>query len=185
MTLLDERERVAITFTLSMDYIPVEQNIEMGQLRVDVLDATYPGVYINRHVYCKFYLNEQMVFMTQAVEKSLQIAWNEFFEVEVRSRIDAKLRVMSYEFDPILGTQKAVYNAVIHLQRLEPCRPQDFTIQMAEAGRSIRLQLLFRPEWITRAVAIIQARSHAGRNFWNPENILRTLNQLRSSHASH
>jgi hypothetical protein len=39
MTLLDERERVAITLTLSMDYFPVEKNIELGQLRVDVLDA--------------------------------------------------------------------------------------------------------------------------------------------------
>lgn len=148
--LVDEHERVAIAFTLSMDYIPVEKNIEMGQLRVDVLDAIYPGRHVDKDAYCEFYLNEQMVFKTHAVKKSLRAAWNEFFEVEVQSRIDARFRVTEYEHDAILGTEKAVGNAVIDLQRLEPCRPKDRRIHMAETSGLIRLQILFRPEWTTR-----------------------------------
>ena len=79
MTLLDERERVAITFTLSMDYIPVEKNIEMGQLRVDVLDAIFPGHHLYMDAYCEFYLNGQMVFKTHSIKSSEHPAWNEFF----------------------------------------------------------------------------------------------------------
>jgi Ca2+-dependent lipid-binding protein len=153
MTLLDERERVALYITLSMDYYPVEKNIEMGQLRVDVLDAIFPARHLYRNTYCEFYLNEETVFKTHAAEQYLQPRWNEFFEVEVRSRIDARFRVTLYELDSYLGTEKVVGNAVIDLQLLEPYRPQDFhsTIQMAEASGSIRLQLLFTPEWTTRA----------------------------------
>ena len=151
MTLQDVRERVTLYFTLSMDYIPVEKNIEMGQLRVDVLDAILPGRHLYRNTYCEFYLNEETVFKTHAAEQYLQPAWNEFFEVEVRSRIDARFRVTLYELDSYLGTEKVVGNAVIDLQLLEPCMPQDFKIQVAEASGSIRLQILFIPEWTTRA----------------------------------
>lgn len=151
MTLPDERGRMAIAFRLSMDYIRVVKTIEMGQLRVDVLDATYPEPHDDRDVYCEFYLNEQMVFKTHAARKIIQPAWNEFFEVEVRSLIDARFRVMEYEHNALLRTEKAVGNAVIDLRRLEPCKPQDCTIRMAETSGSIRLQLLFRPEWTTRA----------------------------------
>ena len=151
MTLQDERERVALYFTLSMDYIPVEMNIEMGQLRVDVLDAMILGRNPYRDAYCEFYLNEQLVFKTHAVKQSLQPAWNEFFEVEVPSRIDARFRVTVYELGSYLGTEKVVGNAVIDLQRLEPCKRQDFTLELGATSGSIRLQLLFSPEWITRA----------------------------------
>jgi Ca2+-dependent lipid-binding protein len=143
MTLLEEGEPVTIRFTLSMDYIPVEKNIEMGQLRVDILDAIYADYHVDRDAYCEFYLNEQMVFKTHAVKKSWQPAWNEFFEVEIRSRTDARFRIMEYELDAILGIEKAIRHAVIDLQCLEPCRLQDFTIG---TSGSIRLQLLFRPE---------------------------------------
>jgi Ca2+-dependent lipid-binding protein len=152
MTLLDERERVAITFVLSMDYIPVEKNVEMGQLRVDVLDVMIPGRHPYKDACCKFYLNEQMVFKTHAVKQPLQPAWNEFFEVEVQSRIDARFRVKLKE-DNEDGTllHFSFDNALIDLQRLEPCKTQDFTIQLGKTSGSIRLQLLFRPEWTTRA----------------------------------
>ena len=121
----------------------------MGQLRVGVLDATCPGRFDNNDAYCKFYLNEQMVFKTRAIKLSWQPA--ETFEVEVRSRIDARFSVTEYELDTYLGTEKVVGNAVIDLQLLEPCMPQDFKIQVAEASGSIRLQILFIPEWTTRA----------------------------------
>jgi Ca2+-dependent lipid-binding protein len=151
MTLLDERERVAINLTLSMDYIPVEKNIEMGQLRVDVLDAIFPGSHLYSYAYCKFYLNGQMVFKTHSIKKPGHPAWNEFFEIEVPSRIDAILRVTVHTDDGILKIEKVVGTAAIDLQLLEPCRPQDFTIEVPEASGWIRLQLLFRPEWTTRA----------------------------------
>jgi hypothetical protein len=41
-------------------------------------------------------------------KKTMQLAWNEFFEVEVRPRIDARFRVTEYELDAILGTEKAI-----------------------------------------------------------------------------
>jgi Ca2+-dependent lipid-binding protein len=146
MTLLDERERVAITFTLGMDYIPVEKILERGQLRVDVLDATYPGRPVDREAYCEFYLNEQILFKTSAIKKLMRPVWNDFFVVEIRSRIDAMFRVTLHEIDDRLRTKIFVGNAVIDLQRLEPCRTQDRTIYMAETSGSIRLQLFFRPE---------------------------------------
>jgi len=151
MTLLAERERVALNFTLSMDYIPVEKNIEMGQLRVDVLDAILPGRHLYRNTYCEFYLNEETVFKTHAAEQYLQPAWNEFFEVEVRSRIDARFRVTLYVYEDDALSRLSFGNALIDLQRLEPCKRQDFTLQLGATSGSIRLQLLFSPEWITRA----------------------------------
>jgi hypothetical protein len=52
-----------------MDYIRVVKTIEIGQLRVDVLDAIYPEAHVHRNVCCEFYLNEQTVFKTHAAKK--------------------------------------------------------------------------------------------------------------------
>jgi Ca2+-dependent lipid-binding protein len=142
-----------------MDFIPVDMEIEprerlsnMGQLRVEVLGATdlpprYPIDYSDP--YCRFELNEQEVFTTKRRAATQHPAWNESFKVAIRSRIAARLAAHVYywatgENDNYLGS------AIIDLERLEPFKAQGYTLPLNGEGGPIRLQLQFRPEYITR-----------------------------------
>jgi Ca2+-dependent lipid-binding protein len=75
-----------------MQLDPSESINNMGRLRVDVLDATdLPAADRNGYSdpYCKFELNGKDIFKTQKQKKTLHPAWNEFFEVDVPSRVAA------------------------------------------------------------------------------------------------
>jgi len=85
---------------VSLKYIPVKMQLDpgesinnMGKLRVDVLDAKdLPAADRNGYSdpYCRFELNGKEIFKTQKQKKTLHPAWNEFFEVEVPSRVAAE-----------------------------------------------------------------------------------------------
>ena len=89
MKLRDEEGRPAWV-RVSLKYIPVKMELDpsesinnMGNLRVDVLDAEdLPAADSNgkSDPYCKFELNGQDVFKTKTVKKPLSPAWNEFFD---------------------------------------------------------------------------------------------------------
>lgn len=84
---------------VSLKYIPVKMQLDpsesinnMGKLRVDVLDATdLPAADRNgfSDPYCKFELNGKEVYKTDKQKKTLHPAWNEYFEVDVASRVAA------------------------------------------------------------------------------------------------
>ncbi|KAK6614513.1 C2 domain-containing protein [Botrytis cinerea] len=145
---------------VSLKYIPVKMNLDpsesinnMGKLRVDVLDASdLPSADRNGYSdpYCKFEFNGNSVFKTKVQKKTLHPAWNEFFELDVPSRTAANFicNVMDWDFG-----DKADFlgKAEINLNLLEPFKPKEMNLVLEGKSGSIRLRLLFRPDYVTRS----------------------------------
>ncbi|KAF9635988.1 putative membrane bound c2 domain protein [Lasiodiplodia theobromae] len=146
--------------TVSLKYLPVKMRLDpsesfnnSGNLRVDVLDAAdLPAADRNGYSdpYCKFVLNGKDVYKTDKQKKTLHPAWNEFFEVPIRSRTAADFRVDVYDWD--FG-DKADYlgGAVINLDVLEPFKQQEVTLGLDGKSGAIRLKMLFKPEFVMRS----------------------------------
>lgn len=145
---------------VSLKYIPVKMQLDpresinnMGNLRVDVLDATeLPSADSNgkSDPFCKFELNGQEVFKTKTQKKTLHPAWNEFFEVPIPSRIAAKFRVNVMDWD-FADKPDYLGGADINLGTLEPFKAQEIKLQLDGKSGTIRLRLLFRPDYVTRS----------------------------------
>jgi Ca2+-dependent lipid-binding protein len=146
--------------TVSLKYIPIKMRLDpsesfnnQGTLRVDVLDATdLPAADRNGYSdpYCKFSLNDKEVYKTKTQKKTLHPAWNEFFEVPVRSRTAANFEVNVYDWD--FG-DKADFlgKASINLEILEPFQSQEITLGLDGKSGAIRLKMLFKPDYVMRA----------------------------------
>ncbi|RAK77104.1 putative membrane bound C2 domain protein (vp115) [Aspergillus fijiensis CBS 313.89] len=146
--------------TVSARYIPVQMKLDptesinnMGTLRVDVMDAAdLPSADRNGYSdpYCKFRLNDEMVYKTKVQKKTLHPAWNEFFEAPVKSRLGASFRVDVYDWD--FG-DKADYlgGTPIDLQVLEPFQSKEVTYPLDGKSGAIRLKLLFKPAYVVRS----------------------------------
>ncbi|WEW58994.1 Tricalbin-2 [Emydomyces testavorans] len=145
---------------VSLKYIPVKMKLDpsesinnMGNLRVDVLDAAdLPSADRNgfSDPYCKFKLNGKEVFKTKVQKKTLHPAWNEWFECAISSRIVADFKVDVYDWD--FG-EKADFlgGASIALDALEPFRSQEVSLPLDGKSGAIRLKLLFKPDYIMRS----------------------------------
>ena len=132
---------------------PSESINNMGNLRVDVLDASdLPSADRNGYSdpYCKFELNGKDVFKTKVQKKTLQPAWNEFFEIPISSRTAAKFTCNVYDWD--FG-EKADFlgAAAINLDMLEPFKAEEFKYALDGKSGTVRLRLLFRPDYVTRS----------------------------------
>ncbi|KAL6252855.1 Tricalbin-2 [Rhinocladiella similis] len=146
--------------TIMLKYLPVKMELDpsesinnMGTLRVDVLDAAdLPSADRNGYSdpYCKFRLNGKEVFKTKTQKKTLHPAWNEFFEVAVPSRTGAEFKVDVYDWD--FG-DKADWlgSAVLDLRVLEPLQAQELTYVLDGKSGTIRLKMLFKPDYVTRS----------------------------------
>ena len=155
----DEQGQVS-SVKVSLKYIPVKMTLDpsesinnMGKLRVDVLGASeLPSADRNGYSdpYCKFDLNGHSVFKTKVVKKTLQPAWNEFFEVDVKSRTAAKFICNVYDWD--FG-EKADFlgGADINLEMLEPFKAQEVNLALDGKSGNVRLRLLFKPDYVTRS----------------------------------
>ena len=145
---------------VSLRYIPVKMQLDpsesinnQGNLRVEVLDATdLPAADRNgmSDPYCKFYLNDKDVYKTKTQKKTLHPAWNEYFEVPVPSRTAANFQVKVYDWD--FG-DKADFlgKADINLAMIEPFSQQEVVLGLDGKSGTIRLKLLFKPDYVTRA----------------------------------
>ncbi|KAE8384998.1 C2 domain-containing protein [Aspergillus alliaceus] len=145
---------------VSARYIPVHMKLDpvesinnMGTLRVDVLDAAeLPSADRNgfSDPYCKFRLNDEMIFKTKVQKKTLHPAWNEFFETPIKSRITADFRVDVYDWD--FG-DKADYlgGTPIDLQMLTPFQNKEVSIPLDGKSGAIRLKMLFKPTYVMRS----------------------------------
>ncbi|KAI8631767.1 C2 domain-containing protein [Xylariaceae sp. FL1651] len=159
LRLKDEENRTA-TVKVSLKYIPVKMQLDpsesinnMGNLRVDVLDAAdLPSADSNgkSDPYCKFELNGQDVFKTKTQKKTLNPVWNEFFEVVVPSRTAAKFNCKVYDYD-FADKPDFLGGAHINLEQLDPFRAQEVKLLLDGKSGSIRLRLLFRPDYVTRS----------------------------------
>ncbi|KAF3891487.1 Tricalbin [Trichophyton interdigitale] len=146
--------------TVSLKYLPVKMKLDpsesinnMGNLRVDVLDAAdLPSADRNGYSdpYCKFKLGDKEVFKTKVQKKTLHPAWNEFFETPIKSRIAANLRADVYDWD--FG-DKADYlgGTIIDLTNLDPFQAQEISLPLDGKSGAIRLKLLFKPAYVTRS----------------------------------
>lgn len=136
-----------------MQLDPSESINNMGTLRVDVLDAAdLPSADRNGYSdpYCKFKLNGKDVFKTKVQKKTLHPAWNEFFECPVKSRTAADFKCDVYDWDfgdkaDHLGT------TAINLELLEPFQAQEVSLVLDGKSGTIRLKLLFKPDYIIRS----------------------------------
>ena len=79
---------------------PSESIHNMGDIRVDLLDASNLKA-ADRNgksdPYCVFELNNEKVFKSKILKKTLHPTWNENFEVRVPSRTAANFIVKIYE----------------------------------------------------------------------------------------
>ncbi|KAH8890839.1 tricalbin [Thozetella sp. PMI_491] len=144
---------------VSLKYVPVEMQLDpsesinnMGNLRVDILDAQdLPSADSNgkSDPYVKFELNGDEVFKTKVQKKTLNPAWNEFFEVPVPSRTAAKFKATVMDWD--LGNKDDFLGATdINLAHLDPFQAQEMKLALDGKSGMIRLRLLFRPDYVTR-----------------------------------
>ena len=125
----------------------------MGTLRVDVHDAAeLPAADRNgfSDPFCKFRLDDETVFKTKVQKKTLHPAWNEYFEVPIKSRIGANFHVDVYDWD--FGDKADFLGATpIDLETLEPFQAKEVTLPLDGKSGAIRLSLLFKPTYVIRA----------------------------------
>ena len=137
---------------VKMDLDPSESLNNQGNLRVEVLDAAdLPAADRNGYSdpYCKFSLNGKDVFKTKVQKKTLHPAWNEFFEVPVRSRTAAKFEMTVFDWD--FGDKADLLGkAAINLDILEPFRKQEVVLGLDGKSGTVRLSMLFKPDYVTR-----------------------------------
>lgn len=159
LKLKDDEGRVS-SVKVSLKYIPVKMTLDpsesinnMGKLRVDVLDAIdLPSADRNGYSdpYCKFELNGKDIFKTKVQKKTLQPAWNEFFEVDIASRTAAKFACKVYDWD--FGDKADFLGAAdINLDLLDPFKAHEYNLSLDGKSGSVRLRLLFRPDYVTRS----------------------------------
>ncbi|CAI6334444.1 unnamed protein product [Periconia digitata] len=146
--------------TVSLKYIPIKMQLDpsesfnnQGNLRVEVLDAAdLPAADRNgfSDPYCKFIMNDKDVYKTKTQKKTLHPAWNEYFEVPVRSRTASQFQVKVFDWD--FG-DKADFlgKADINLEILEPFQTQEVTLTLDGESGAIRLKMLFKPNYVMRA----------------------------------
>lgn len=144
---------------ISLKYVPVKMKLDpsesinnMGNLRVDVLDAqNLPSADRNgkSDPYAKFELNGQEVFKTKVQKKTLNPTWNESFTVPIPSRTAAKFRTMVWDWD-FADKPDFLGGADIDLTQLEPFLAQEFKYALDGKSGVIRLRLLFTPDYVTR-----------------------------------
>ncbi len=145
---------------VSLKYLPVKMQLDpsesinnMGTLRVDVLDAAdLPSADRNGYSdpYCKFRLNGKEVFKTKVQKKTLHPAWNEFFEVAIKSRTAAGFKCDVYDWDfgdkaDHLGT------TAINLEILEPFQPAEMGYALDGKSGTLRLKMMFKPDYVVRS----------------------------------
>lgn len=145
---------------MQIKYLPIKMHLDpsesisnMGNLRCDILDAAeLPAADRNGYSdpYCKFYLNGKQIFKTEIQKKTLHPAWNEFFETKVPSRTAAQLRVEVWDWDR--GDKDDLLGAAeIPLGAIEPFQSQDVALGLDGKSGTIKLKLLFKPDYVTRA----------------------------------
>lgn len=144
---------------VSLKYVPVRMVLDpsesinnMGNLRVDVLDAqNLPAADSNgkSDPYVKFEFNGQEVFKSKTQKKTLNPTWNEFFEVAVPSRTAAKFKATVWDWD-FADKPDLLGSTDINLSLLEPFKAQEMKFALDGKSGTIRLRLVFRPDYVTR-----------------------------------
>ncbi|BFZ64699.1 Tricalbin-2 [Saitoella coloradoensis] len=99
--------------------------------------------------YAVFCLNEEKIFKTQTIKKTLNPTWNETFEANIQSRTAANFRVDVYDWDAnsrddFLGSGR------INLSEIEPFTAKTLTIPLNGKSGEVTVRVVFRPSWVAR-----------------------------------
>lgn len=136
-----------------MDLDPSESINNMGNLRIDILDAAdLPAADRNgfSDPYCKFTLNGKEMYKTKIQKKTLHPAWNEYFECPIKSRTAANFKLAVFDWD--MGDKDDLLGeATINLGLLEPFKPSEIVLQLDGKSGVVRLKMLFKPDYVTRS----------------------------------
>jgi hypothetical protein len=145
--------------TVSLKFVPIKMKLDpsesfrnMGNLKIEVLDAAnLPAADRNGYSdpYCKFFLAGKEVYKTEKKDKTLTPVWNETFDLAVRSRTAAKLEVHLFDWD-LGSSDDFLGKGQIDLKSLEPYQRKEVTIPLDGKSGTVRLRLLFSPDWISR-----------------------------------
>lgn len=136
-----------------MQLDPSESVNNQGNLRVDLLDATdLPAADRNgfSDPFCRFMLGGKEVFKSKVQKKSLQPAWNEYFETQVRSRIAADFELKVFDWD-LGGSDDFLGKARIDLSNLEPFKRHEIRLPLDGKSGVVRLAILFKPDYVTKS----------------------------------
>lgn len=158
--MLKDQEGRESKVTISLKFIPIKMKLDpsesvnnQGNLRVEVIDASnLPSADRNgfSDPFCKFYLQGKDIFKTKVQKKTLNPVWNEFFELPIRSRTAAEFSVDVWDWD-LGGADDFLGRTSINLDMLEPFRKQEVTLTLDGKSGSIRLSMLFKPDYVTRS----------------------------------
>ena len=136
-----------------MDLDPSESINNMGNLRVDILDADdLPAADRNgfSDPYCKFNLNGKEMYKTKTQKKTLHPAWNEYFECPIKSRTAADFKLAVFDWD--MGDKDDLLGeATINLDILEPFKPSEVVLRLDGKSGVIRLKMVFKPDYVIRS----------------------------------
>jgi hypothetical protein len=145
--------------TVKAKFIPLKMKLDqsesmlnMGRLKIDVIDgANLPAADRNNFSdpYCRFLLNGRDIYKTDTKKKTLNPVYNETFETIVRSRTSAKLECHVYDWD-FGDKDDFLGKGVIDLSTLEPFQRRDVQIPLDGKSGTIRVRLLFTPDYVTR-----------------------------------
>ena len=146
--------------TVSMRYLPVKMQLDAsesfnnsGNLRVEVLDAAdLPAADRNgfSDPYCTFKMDGKEVYKTKVQKKTLHPAWNEFFDVPVRSRTGGKFTVDVFDWD-FADSADHLGASSIPLANIEPFTAQEVTLPLDGKSGAVRLKMVFKPDYVTRS----------------------------------
>jgi len=132
---------------------PSESFNNQGNLRVDLLDAAdLPSADRNgfSDPFCRFSFQGKEVHKSKVQKKTLHPAWNEFFEMPVRSRTAANFEVTVWDWD--LGDRADFLGkAAINLDILQPFQRQEVVLGLDGKSGTIRLAMLFKPDYVIRS----------------------------------
>ncbi|KAJ8084377.1 Tricalbin-2 [Marasmius tenuissimus] len=174
--LQDGDEKNTSTVTIETRYVPVPVKLEpresvnnQGLLHVTLLDgrdlraADRNG---KSDPYVVFVLNDDKVFKSQTIKKTLNPDWHEDFDISVRSRVGSKLNAEVCDWDTV-GRPDPLGDAQIDLENLEPFEAVERTLPLVlekeGAKGRIRVRLLFKPEIIVKTRSKTSTFSTAGR----------------------
>lgn len=150
---------------ISLKYIPIKMNLDpsesinnMGDLRVNLLKATNLKA-ADRNgksdPFCVFELNDEKVFKSKVLKKTLDPEWNEAFDTRIPSRTAAEFIVKVYDWD-LAGDADFLGQARLDLAGLEPMTRTEKTFKLSgkkwEDGDfgEIRLRFLFKAAYVIR-----------------------------------
>jgi hypothetical protein len=124
----------------------------MGDLKVELVEGkSLPAADRSGYSdpYCVFSLNDEKVFKSKTVKKTLNPSFDEKFEVSIPSRTAASFVVEVYDWD-LAGSPDFLGKGVIDLASLEPFQLKAVSIPLDGKSGEIKLKLLFKPAYITR-----------------------------------